>query len=70
VRSTQSSFPFPDGLPETCRPRPGAWPIQPADDSHRCDNEAGQQTGGIALATSPGSVWVVDGAQLTRVDVR
>jgi streptogramin lyase len=30
----------------------------------------GQQTGGIALATSPGSVWVVDGAQLTRVDVR
>jgi streptogramin lyase len=28
-----------------------------------------ERTGGIALGTSPGSVWVVDGAQLTRVDL-
>jgi streptogramin lyase len=28
-----------------------------------------QGTGGIALATSPGTVWVVNGSQLTRVDL-
>jgi heat shock protein HslJ len=28
-----------------------------------------QGTGGIALTTSPGSVWVVNGTQLTRVDL-
>jgi hypothetical protein len=30
---------------------------------------AGRALGGVAMAVSPGAVWVVDGESLTRVDV-
>jgi heat shock protein HslJ len=58
----------------------GVWCFNPADGRALIRYNPGiretdiamrpdQRTGGIALATSPGSVWVVDGTQLTRVDL-
>jgi streptogramin lyase len=58
----------------------GVWCFDPARDRAlvRFNPEAGQvdiamgpgqRTGGVALASSPGSVWVVGGTQLIRVDL-
>jgi streptogramin lyase len=58
----------------------GVWCFDPAHDRalERFNPEAtevdvmmrpDQGTGGTALATSPGSIWVVNGEQLTRIDV-